>query len=39
MGAIESGSEEAWLEEAMHLARAYDMTVDDLAAQVHGWTR
>ena len=37
--AIEAGAEGAWLEEAMHLARAYQMTVDDLAAYVHGWSR
>lgn len=37
--AIESGANEAWLEEAIHLARAYGMTVDDLAARILGWTR
>ena len=33
---IESGSTEAWFEEAVHLARAYGIPIEDVAAQVFG---
>lgn len=35
---LESGEQEAWLEEAIHLARAYGMTIDEMAARILGWT-
>lgn len=39
LAALESGSVAAWFEEAVRLARAYGMTVDELAAEVNGWKR